>query len=128
MPERQPHQIAPGRPERRPHEIVPPGAGRPSYVARFVAVLALLATFVLVTVAIVTSGGDSDDDRGRAGKGTKADGEVERALDRGVYIVKPGDTLVAIEEKTDIPVDELEDLNPTLDTQILVPGQRIKLR
>jgi LysM repeat protein len=44
------------------------------------------------------------------------------------YEVKEGDNLAAISRETGVPVPEIEDLNPTLDPQTLLPGQRIKLR
>lgn len=44
------------------------------------------------------------------------------------YVVKSGDTLAAIAEKTGVPVERLQDLNPDLDPQALVSGQKIKLR
>lgn len=45
-----------------------------------------------------------------------------------VYIVKSGDTLGGIAEKTGLPVEKLQELNPGLDQFSLVAGQRIKLR
>ncbi len=51
----------------------------------------------------------------------------ERAEDE-VYIVKEGDTLASIAEKTGKTVEELQELNPELDPQALVSGQKIKLR
>ncbi len=42
--------------------------------------------------------------------------------------MKSGDTLGSISEKTGIPVDKLQELNPQLDPQQLVSGQKIKLR
>jgi LysM repeat protein len=45
-----------------------------------------------------------------------------------VYVVKPGDTLSTIAAKTGIEIDRLLSLNPSIDPQGLVSGQRIKLR
>jgi LysM repeat protein len=42
--------------------------------------------------------------------------------------VKAGDSLLAIAEKTGVPTDQLQRLNPDVDPQVLVPGQRLKLR
>ena len=44
------------------------------------------------------------------------------------YTVKAGDTLGAIAEKTGVSVERLLVLNPELDPQALVAGQRIRLR
>jgi LysM repeat protein len=112
--------------------------GRRASSARLLAPLALVAfAFALV---LVISGSDapddSDGDRGRAsqrdrGTGTdttatttgEADGQVPRS-----YTVKTGDTLAAIAETVGVPVDRLLELNPDLDPQALVSGQKIRLR
>lgn len=101
-------------------------------MARVVALSALLLALVLVVATIATTGGDSGDDEGDGGNsseqlsGTTKKGE--RALDRGVWIVEDGDTLVAISEATGIDLDELVELNPDIDPQALISGQRISLR
>lgn len=45
-----------------------------------------------------------------------------------VYVVKQGDTLAGIAQKTGVSVERLQELNPGLDQFSLVAGQRIKLR
>jgi LysM repeat protein len=47
---------------------------------------------------------------------------------RRSYTVRTGDTLGGIAEKTGIDITTLQDLNPGLDPQALVAGQKIKLR
>jgi LysM repeat protein len=42
--------------------------------------------------------------------------------------VKLNDTLGLIAQKTGVPVERIEELNPELDPQNLIVGQRIKLR
>jgi LysM repeat protein len=44
------------------------------------------------------------------------------------YVVKRGDALSVIAERTGVEEDRLKELNPDLDPLTLVPGQRIKLR
>lgn len=44
------------------------------------------------------------------------------------YVIKQDDTLAAISDKVGIPVAKLEELNPDLDPQSLIAGQRIKLK
>ena len=44
------------------------------------------------------------------------------------YVVKPGDSFGSIVEKTGVSLAQLEELNPDVDPQALVVGQRIKLR
>lgn len=99
---------------------------KPNQIARLIAVLALGAAFLLVVITIASSGGGDEDDGG-GGERTRTSPEIERALERGVYIVRPGDTLVSISEHTGITVEELVELNPDLDPQALISGQRIRL-
>ena len=49
-------------------------------------------------------------------------------MQRGVWIVHSGDTLGSISLKTGIDVATLQSLNPDLDPQTLLEGQRIALR
>lgn len=61
-------------------------------------------------------------------KKSKRSANGEGKLPTRTYTVKSGDTLGSISEKTGIPVDKLQELNPQLDPQQLVSGQKIKLR
>lgn len=103
---------------------------KPNQFVRAFAVLALIAALVLVGVVIATSNGG--DDGGGGGKGDSEKTHVskagKRALRKGVWIVRAGDTLGAISLKTGIDVTTLQALNPDLDPQTLIEGQRIALR
>jgi LysM repeat protein len=102
---------------------------RPNQVARMVAVLALIGAFFLVVIVVATSGGNDDDEAAKTK--SLADGPSKRgrrAIENGVWIVRSGDTLAQISEDTGIDVDELQQLNPDLDPQALLQGQRIALR
>lgn len=107
--------------------------GRTNYFARVGALLALGLAFVLVVATIATNGGGSGDDEG-GGSGDDSEQTSgptragERALEEGVWIVGDGDTLVFISESTGIDLDELVELNPDIDPQALIAGQRISLR
>jgi LysM repeat protein len=57
---------------------------------------------------------------------TTADGEVQPVND--FYTVKTGDTLAGIAESVGVPIERLQELNPELDPQALVSGQKIKLK
>ena len=107
---------------------------------RFLAPVALLG-FGLALLLIVSStsgdGGDSKPsasqeeksrDLGTSGKKTKKKKSDDGALPTRNYTVKEGDTLGSISEKTGIPVDKLQELNPELDPQQMTTGQKIKLR
>ena len=103
---------------------------QPNQVARVIAVFALAAAFILVVITIATSGGGSDggsSDNGDDGSASVT-AKGERALENGVWVVREGDTLNQIAEETGLSEDELIELNPDIDPQILTPGQRISRR
>ncbi len=47
---------------------------------------------------------------------------------RSSYVVKKGDSLSIISQKSGVAVERIEKLNPTLDPLALVPGRRIMLK
>jgi LysM domain len=104
---------------------------RPNPIARVVAVLALIAAFVLVVFVIATTGGSSEDDGDDSPEVEELSGPTSkgrRAVDEGVWVVREGDTLAQISDETGIDVDEILSMNPDLDPQALIQGQRIALR
>jgi LysM repeat protein len=54
--------------------------------------------------------------------------QLKRARIPRRYIVKPGDGLLGIAEKTDVPVERLRSLNKRKNLNKLVPGMRLRLR
>lgn len=105
---------------------------------RFLAPVALVA-FGLALLLIVSSagGGDGTTTRSSSAQEKERDlGKTSKKKRRGgdsklptrSYTVKEGDTLGSISEKTGIPVDKLQELNPQIDPQQLVTGQKVKLR
>jgi len=102
--------------------------------ARLLAPVAL-AVFAVIFFAVILGSGDDEGsqktttekqassrrERGkRPRQGRKASGST--------YVVKTGDTLGSISQKTGVPVEQLQERNPGLDAQALVTGQKIKLR
>jgi LysM repeat protein len=112
-----------------------PDHGRRS-PARILAPLALGA-FALVFFAIILSSGGGDNS-GESTSGnqaaqtttapTRQKTSTTSAKGAATYTVKVGDTLGSIAETTGVPVSKLLSLNPDLDPQALVSGQKIKLR
>jgi hypothetical protein len=104
---------------------------RSSAAARAVAVVALVGGFLLVAVIVATSlgGGGGSDAGGRAGSGHPAgrsrghSGSISKA-----YVVQGGDTLTSIAHKTGVPVTRIQALNPGIDPQILITGEKLRLR
>jgi LysM repeat protein len=104
---------------------------KPNQAARFAAIVSLIGAFMLIAVTIATSNGGSDDDGDGDRGGIERANQTkrgERALDKGVYKVKEGDTLAQIAQDTGVELDTLLELNPDLDPQALTPGQRVRLR
>ena len=101
---------------------------KPNHILRVFTVLALIAAFVVVGVVIATTGGGSSSNSGGHAKKSHVTKSGERALHKGFWVVHPGDTLGAIAIKTGVPTDTLQQLNPNVDPQTLLQGQRIALR
>lgn len=105
---------------------------KPNQIARTFAVCAVIGAFLLVIIVIASSGGSSDSGSSDAGATTAESGGPtpagQRAVETGVWIVHSGDTLAQISEDTGIDTDELVQLNPDIDPQALIEGQRIALR
>jgi LysM repeat protein len=103
---------------------------KPNQFVRAFAVLALVVAFIAVVVVVVTSDGGSNGGES-GGAQTKSEGPNKRgraAVERGVWIVRSGDTLGKISEETGVDIDTMIQLNPDLDPQALLEGQRITLR
>lgn len=101
---------------------------RSTAVARALAATALVAGFLVLVVVIADSLGGG----GSAGpQGRPPAGRVKRGRDRHVpaaYTVKSGDTLTSIAHRTGVSVARIQRLNPGVDPQILISGERLKLR
>jgi LysM repeat protein len=105
---------------------------QPNQIARVAAVVALVTAFMLVTFTLFTSGGGSNG--GSDGNGTTDEIQIgeptragEKALERGFYVVEDGDTLAQIAQDTGLELDNLVELNPELDPQALIAGERVRL-
>jgi LysM repeat protein len=100
----------------------------------------LLAPLALVVCAIalfaILLGSDAKDDGGSSDTAPAADTTgasdtttTERTPPlRRNYTVKPNDSLDGIAQRFGLEVEQLQELNPEVDPQGLVVGQRIKLR
>ena len=103
--------------------------------ARLLAPLALVA-FALALFIVVSSTTKDDGstpgarDAGQPAQSTAtpdANGTKKRKPPRS-YTVKTGDTPSGIAEKVNVPLTQIEELNPDLDPQTLTPGTKINLR
>jgi LysM repeat protein len=102
--------------------------------ARLLAPLALvvcaIALFAILLSSDADDGGDSESPA-PAGQvtdtGETTTSEAPPPLRRS-YTVKPNDSLDGIAQRFGLDVEQLQELNPEVDPQGLVVGQRIKLR
>ena len=104
--------------------------------ARFVAPAAL-ALFAILFFAVLLGSG-SGDDKPKADSGAKRTAKKSKpkktktsaapTTGKATYTVKTGDTLGGIADKNGVTVEQIQELNPDLDPQSLVSGQKIKLR
>lgn len=108
-----------------------------STIARILAALALIVTVGVTVVVISSATGGSDDagvrdgQRGQQGRSNNGQGNQNGGPAKPrkkVYEVKEGDTLTGIASSNGVSVDTIERLNPDLDPQALIPGQKLKLR
>jgi LysM repeat protein len=104
-----------------------------SMTARILAGLALVLAAGAIIFAVSSETGGSDGSAGKGGaagkaKGAGSNGGSQQKPDRKVYEVQEGDTLTMIAAENGVSVERIEELNPDLDPQALIPGQELKLR
>ena len=83
----------------------------------------------MIVLIAATLGGDDGDGSGR---GANPAGQAQQGQGTGQtpksYEVQSGDTLTSIAHETGVPVAVIVKLNPGVDPQILVAGEKLKLR
>ena len=107
--------------------------GRRRSPARLLAPLALLVVAVAVLLVVQASSDSNDKQDDKSSQTTTTtdqttDSTTPTRRTRPTYTVKLNDTLSLISEKTGVSVERIEELNPELDPQNLIVGQKIKLR
>jgi LysM repeat protein len=96
------------------------------------AVLALAAAFV-VLIIVVSAALNNGSESGGSGKAHaqhvhhNKEPEVQKKVP-ATYVIKNGDTLTAIAHATGVSVAKIERLNPEVDPQILIAGEKLKLK
>jgi LysM repeat protein len=110
------------------------------WIARLAAPLAF---FFAATVLIILVQRALESDSGEAGTNlpttetvepppTTTESEPTTTVPRGCqkqrYTVKSGDTLESIAAKCDVAVDEILELNPSIDPLALNPGDKVRIR
>jgi LysM repeat protein len=99
--------------------------------ARLFAPLALVACAIAILVIVggnSSDGGGSKSSKTNTGSSTMATTTTTVARKhRRFYRVKQGDVLSQISIRTGVPLERIEELNPTVDAQSLHAGQKLKL-
>lgn len=98
--------------------------------ARALAAAAVIGGFLIVIVVVASSvgGGGSESSREKAPVGERTREHVEAKPKAASYVVQNGDTLTSIAHQTGVSVARLIALNPGVDPQILISGEKLKLR
>jgi LysM repeat protein len=95
--------------------------------ARFLAPLALTVSVIAVAVVVATSSVEAPSaPEPLRPPSTTSTTSPTRSRAKS-YVVKPGDNLTLISERTGVEIETLERLNPDLDPQALHAGDRLKL-
>jgi LysM repeat protein len=100
-----------------------------SSAARAIAVAALICGFLAIVIVVAASlGGGS----GSSGPRLPANHVTRKPREQppvpAAYVVQTGDTLTSIAHKTGVSVARIQTLNPGVDPQILISGEKLKLR
>lgn len=98
-----------------------------SYLARLLALVGLIAAIIVIVVAVGAATNVEEEPTGGK-QNPNRQVQSKPKTNKKTYKVQEGDNLTTISQKTGIPVDRLEALNPQLDPQALQPGQKLKLR
>lgn len=86
---------------------------------------------MIVVIAAALGGGDNGDSDRPSGSGSNRAGQAKgkgSARTPKTYEVQSGDTLTSIARETGVPVSRILRLNPGVDPQILIAGEKLKLR
>lgn len=84
----------------------------------------------LLAIGLVVRSATSSPDRPGPRRSTSTQGRATTTQARAVqqtYVVKPGDILSVVAERTGVPVARIQELNPDVDVNELQPGQKLKL-
>lgn len=112
--------------ERRPQD-----SGPSSWTARILAPLALLVVAGAIVLLVAGNLGGSDDrkkgDREQSAATNGCRPDAEGAVENGYYVIEPGEDLSIVADRTCIPVDQLIELNPNLDPQLIQVGSCVDL-
>jgi hypothetical protein len=101
----------------------PPSERKPaSWTARIIAPIALAVAAAAIVLIVAGTLDSSDEDKSSTRETTASTGcavAAEKAVKEGSYVIKAGENLTTVQEKTCVSEDELLELNPNLDPQLI---------
>ncbi len=84
---------------------------------------------LVVVIGSTLGGSDSGNSGGHRHHGKAAhQAAPQRSHAPATYVVKSGDTLISISHQFGLSVARIVELNPEVDPQILIAGEKLKLR
>jgi LysM repeat protein len=96
------------------------------WLAPVALVTAAVAVYAVVNTTLKSDGKTKSTTSEQTSTGAASTSSKSKKKKR-TYVVKSGDVLSAIAEKTGVSVAEIERLNPSVDAAALHPGQKLKL-
>jgi LysM repeat protein len=96
-------------------------------LARLTAPLALIVAAIAVVVVVQASRSDPSTSSSAVTRTAVTQPARRVRAPPRAYVVKAGDTLTVIAEKTHVSLETIQRLNPRVDPQALQTGQRLKL-
>src|SRR5262245_45215943 len=103
---------------------------RPSSIARTMAVVALAAGFIVLVVVVSAALNDNGSESSGSSHAEHVQHHTTKVQETvpATYTIQDGDTLTAIAHSTGVSVAKIERLNPEVDPQILIAGEKLKLK
>jgi len=83
---------------------------------------------VIVLVAATLGGGGGGSSTGSSSHSSHSGAGHGKAHAPKSYVVQNGDTLTSIAHETGVPVVRILRLNPGIDPQLLISGEKLRLR
>jgi LysM repeat protein len=83
---------------------------------------------VIILIAATLGGDDGDGSGGGSSHAGQAKQGHATAHTPKTYVVQSGDTLTSIAHENGVPVATIIKLNPGVDPQILIAGEKLKLK
>jgi hypothetical protein len=109
-----------------------PERGPRSWTARVLVPIALAATIAAALLIVVGSlSGDEEDEPESRTTSAETEGcnpKADAAVENGFYVIKPGENLSTVVDRTCMDIEEITELNPDLDPQLLPVGACVNLR